>query len=72
MALTEQTVMDQITLLPLQKAINVRWANQIFRDGELISQSYHRKAYTEDQQSEFIAEVENASLYSTAVGWNSN
>jgi hypothetical protein len=69
MALTEQTIVKQVTILPTQNAINVQWADQILRDGEVISEQYHRKAYTQEQQAEFEAEVEGAAAYVTAVGW---
>lgn len=69
MALTEQTVLKQVTVLPAQSAINVQWANQVLRDDEVISETYHRKAYTQEQRAEFEAEVAGAAAYVTAVGW---
>ena len=69
MALTEQTIIKQITVKPAQQAIEVQWANQILRDGEFISETYHRKAYGQEQQAEFAAEVAGAAAYVTAVGW---
>lgn len=69
MALTEQRVLSQVTVLPESGTINVQWADQILRDGEVISQSYHRKAYTADQSDEFVAEVEGAAAYIQAAGW---
>ena len=69
MALTEQRILNQVTLLPAQGAINVQWADQILRDGEVVTQTYHRKAYTADQRAEFEAEVENAAQYVAAIGW---
>lgn len=69
MALTEQTILNQITVLPAQSAINVQWANQVLRDDKVISETYHRKAYTKEQQAEFEAEVTGAAAYVTAVKW---
>jgi hypothetical protein len=69
MALTEQTVLKQVTVLPEQSAINVQWANQVLRDDEVISETYHRKAYTKEQQAEFQAEVPGTATYVAAVGW---
>jgi hypothetical protein len=69
MALTEQRILNQVTHLPQQNAVNVQWANQILRDGEVISEQYERKAYTADQLAEFLAEVDNAEAYATAYGW---
>ena len=41
MALTEDTVVDSIDVLP-DGQIQVRKANRVFRDGVEISKSYHR------------------------------
>jgi len=41
MALTEDTIVDSIDVLP-DGVIQVRKANRVFRDGEEISKSYHR------------------------------
>ena len=69
MALTEKTIIKQVAVLPAQSAINVQWANQVLRDDEIISETYHRKAYTKEQQAEFEAEVTGAAAYVTAAGW---
>lgn len=69
MALTEQRILKQVTILAQQSAANVQWANQILRDGELVTETYERKAYTADQKAEFLAEVEGAADYITALGW---
>lgn len=39
--LTEQTVVDKLEVLA-DGSVQVREANQILRDGQVISQSYHR------------------------------
>ena len=41
MALTEDTIVDSIDVLP-SGVIQVRKANRVFRDGVEISKSYHR------------------------------
>jgi len=69
MALTEQRILKQVAVLPNQSAVNVQWANQILRDDELITETYERKAYTADQYSEFLTEVEGAEAYITVLGW---
>ena len=69
MALTERRILNQVTVLPNQSAVNVQWTNQILRDGEVISQTYERKAYTAEQQAEFLAEVEGADTYAAVLGW---
>lgn len=69
MALSEQRILKQVSILPQQSAVNVQWANQILRDGEVITETYERKAYTQDQAAEFASEVEGAEGYLTALGW---
>ncbi len=69
MALTEQRILKAVTVKPTQGAIEVQWADQIRRDGEVISEQYHRKAYTADQRTEFETEVEGAAAYIEAAGW---
>ena len=69
MALTEQKVLKQVTVLAQQSAANVQWANQILRDGEVITETYERKAYTQDQKDDFLAEVEGAAGYIAVLGW---
>lgn len=39
--LTEQTVVDKLEVLA-DGTVQVRQANQILRDGEVVSQTYHR------------------------------
>ena len=69
MALTETRILKQVTTLPAQGTVNVQWANQILKDGVLLTETYERKAYTADQKAEFEAEVEGAASYMTALGW---
>ncbi len=69
MALTEQRILKQVSILPAQSAVNVQWADQILRDGELISENFHRKAYTIDQKEEFLVEVEGAAAYIQVLRW---
>ena len=67
--LTEQRILKQVTTLPAQSAVQVQWANQILKDGVVISETYERKAYGQEQKAEFIAEVEGAAAYVTALNW---
>ena len=69
MALIEQRILNQVTTLPNQSAIQVQWVNQILRDEEVISQTYERKAYMQEQKNEFLAEVEGAEGYFAIMGW---
>lgn len=67
--LTEQKVVNQVTLLPQISGIQVQWKNQILRDGVEISYTYERKAYAQEQKAEFEAEVDGAAAYVTVMGW---
>lgn len=69
MALTEQRILKSIQVLSQQSAVNVQWANQILRDGELVTETYERKAYTAEQYHDFLAEVEGAEAYLAVLGW---
>jgi len=69
MALTEKRVLKSVEILPTQSAINVQWTDQILRDGEVISEQPHRKAYAQEQAGEFAEEVEGAADYMAALGW---
>lgn len=69
MVLTEERVLGSVQVLIQQSAANVEWHDLIKRDGEVISKSNHNKAYTADQKADFLAEVEGAEVYVTALGW---
>jgi hypothetical protein len=69
MPLSEQRILEQVTILADRGAANVQWADQVLRDGVVISETPHRKAYTADNKDEFLAEVENAEGYLPALGW---
>lgn len=69
MALTEIRVLNKVEILPQDNAIQVQWKNKILRDGEEVSFTYERKAYSADQKSEFENEVDGAAGYIAAIGW---
>ena len=66
---TETRVLNQVTILPQQNAVNVQWANIVTKDEVEISKTYERKAYSQDQSAEFAAEVEGAASYMAAMDW---
>lgn len=66
---TEQRILSQVTHLPAADAVNVQWTNQVLKDGDVLSSTYERKAYTKAQKDEFLAEVDGAKLYIKAFGW---
>ena len=69
MPFTEQRIIKQITVLPANGGINVQWANQVLKNGNVISENFERKAYTVEQKADFLAEVDGAAAYVTAIGW---
>ena len=69
MALTESKVQASITLNQTANAVEVRWDNIIKRDDEIISRVPHRKAYSQDQKEELLAEVEGAQIIVQSMGW---
>lgn len=69
MALTEQKIVKQIAFLPESDAVNVQWANQVLRDGQVVLETYHRKAYLRAQRDQFLVDVDGAEPYATAIGW---
>jgi hypothetical protein len=69
MALSENRILKSVDIQLTTKTANVLWSDQILRDGEVITEANHRKAYTEDQKDEFLAEVDGAENYLSALGW---
>lgn len=69
MALSEKRIVKQVSIVPEIQCVNVQWADQIFRDGELVAETYHRKAYSLEQRDQFLAEVDGADRYTSALGW---
>ncbi len=65
----EQRVLKQVAILPDQSAANVQWAVQVLKDGEIRTETFHRKAYTAEQIEEFLIEVEGAEAYISVLGW---
>ena len=76
MALSEQRVLISIEVLPEQNAINVKWEDQISRDGAMISGLPFRRAYGKDQRAEFISDLSlyinesSAVVYADSAGMN--
>ena len=70
MALIETSTITEITTLPLENTIQVKWRNTIEKDGEVISAKDHYKLYDQSKQAEFVAEVENAAQYVNLITWS--
>ena len=69
MALSEQRILKSVEILPTQNSINVLWVDQVLRDEEVIAETNHRKAYSAAQKDDFLAEVDGAAGYVSAIGW---
>ena len=69
MAFTETSVIAEITTLPLENTIQVKWRNTIEKDGEVISSKDHYRLFGPGQQTEFEAEVDGAAAYVGLVNW---
>jgi hypothetical protein len=69
MALTEEKILGSVNVKVAQNAIDVEWWNLINRDGEIISRTFHNKAFCAGQRAEFEAEVEGAANYVGLIDW---
>ena len=69
MAITKNSVVKEVTTLPLEGNIQVGWLNTVEEDGEVLSSKMHYRLFGQDQSAEFAAEVEGAASYMTAMGW---
>ena len=63
-----QTVVE-LTQLPAENTMQVKWRIQVTKDAEVISSKDHYKLYTADQKDDFLAEVEGAEAYVELMGW---
>lgn len=72
MAITETSTIAEITTLPLENKIQVKWRNTVEKDGEVISAKDHYRLFGPTQQAEFLAEVEGAENYVGLIQWQSN
>lgn len=68
MALAEKTIVKSVEITHAGTA-NVCWADQILRDGEVISEIPRRRAYSIEEKEAFLAEVAGAENYIAALGW---
>jgi hypothetical protein len=68
MALSEQTILASVEVLPQVTAINVRWDNQVLRDGEVITSEPFRRAYGRYEREQFLADVPGGAGYADSAG----
>ena len=59
----------ELTHLPAENTLQVKWRIRVTKDGEEISSKDHYKLYTADQYNDFLAEVEGAEAYIAVLGW---
>lgn len=67
--ITKQRVLKQVNFLPTENVVAVQWADQIVEDGVVLSESYFRRAYSQEEKAAFIAEVENGAAHAAVFGW---
>ena len=66
----EISAITEITALPLENNIQVKWRNTVTKDGEVISAKDHYRLYPSDQKDQFITDVgTDADKYIAAIGW---
>ncbi len=69
MALTEQRILKSVEVKVDSSTIDVAWADQILRDGEVIQESIHRRAYNSSEKALFETDIPNGTLYTQALAW---
>jgi hypothetical protein len=65
----ETKTVVELTQLPAENTMQVKWRIQVTKDGEVISSKDHYKLYTADQKADFLTEVEGAEAYIAVLGW---
>jgi hypothetical protein len=72
MSLTEQKTLHSINHIQATNTLEVKWHNEILRDGEVTSSIPHRGTYTLETKDQFIADINDSSKsdqYLTLTGW---
>lgn len=62
-------VLKSIEVLPQANVVQVLWEVNIVEDGEVLTSSNHRGAYSSNEKDKFIAEVEGAEKYLGLIEW---
>lgn len=63
-------VLVEVNYKPETNTVETKKEDRVFKDGVLISTSAPiRKAYSQSQRAEFIAEIEDGAAYATSYGW---
>jgi hypothetical protein len=66
MALTEQRNLKSTTILHESNIVQVQWADQVLRDGTVISENFHRRAYSEAEYAQYLADGGTQAILDTA------
>lgn len=67
---TEETVLVEVNYKPESNTVETRKEHRVLKDGIVISVSApDRKAYSQSQKDEFIAEIEDGAAFATSYGW---
>ena len=68
MALSEQTNLVSVEVLPQINAVNVRWDKQILRDGEVVVSEPFRRVYGQYEREQFLIDVPGGEAYADSAG----
>lgn len=69
MAFAKEVRLRSVEVLPESNAVNVCWINRVYEDEILISESFVRSVYTNENMPEFLEDVLGAEHYAQALGW---
>lgn len=61
MSLKEQTVVDRLEVLR-DGTVQIREANEIIRDGEIVSRSFHRRVISIEDENPDLGGMDDASI----------
>lgn len=67
---TEQRILQSVTHQVVANALEIEWRDQVLRDGVVISDTPHRRAYMEDELLQLQADLGAAADgYAAVAGW---
>lgn len=69
MPYSERTVAKTIEINVLGKTIHVIWVKQVLRNGEVLAETSHRKAYTSADREVFLADLPEYAMCAGAIEW---
>lgn len=69
--LTKRRVLRQFTVNLQANTLEIQWTTQVLEDGAMLAETFHRKAYAEEQSLELDADLsaEAAIKMRSVMGW---